>query len=182
MPSLVYCKTPDRLATKTRKTRMSIIIYRKIAKLLKLIFIHFGLHPIPLDYEEKTNDKPFAEYLLKLWSIFLMFTRIVIVLFVIYYQDKIFYDRDSVGKINDIFKYVLVFFTYIVILFESLVNKNRLKIIYSKLKSFRYECDILNINYAQYKDELLKDYIKKIICLIVFYVFVETKVTTNIGR
>lgn len=161
---------------------MSIIIYRKFAKLLKLIFIIFGLHPIPLDYENKTKDKPFAESIIKLWSIFLMLTRVVIFLVVIYYQDQIFYDRDSVGKINDILKYAMVFLAYIVIIFESMINKNRLKIIYRKLKCFRYECEILHINYAQYNDEMLKEYIRKVFCLAIFYVFIEIKVTTNIGR
>ena len=161
---------------------MSIIIYRKIAKLLKLIFIFFGLHPIPLDYENKMTDKPFAEKLLKLWSIFLMITRVVVFLAVIYYQDLIFYDRDSVGKINDVLKFTMVYFAYVVIIVESIINKNRLKIIYCKFKSFRFECKVLNINYDQYMDEMLKDYIKKIIYLFVFFIFVEYNVTTHIGR
>lgn len=161
---------------------MSIIIYRKIAKLLKLIFIFFGLHPIPLDYENKTKDKPFAEKLLKLWSIFLMITRVVIFLGVIYYQDKIFYDRDSIGKINDVLKFTMVYFAYVVIIVESLSNKNRLKIIYRKFKSFRFECKVLNINYTNYNDEMVKDYIRKIIFLSAFYIFVEYNVVTHIGR
>ena len=161
---------------------MNIIIYHKIAKLLKLIFIIFGLHPIPLDYENKMKDKQLEENFMKLWSIFLIFSRVIIFLIVIYYQDQIFYDRDSVGKINDILKYAMVFFAYVVIIIESMINKNRMKIIYRKLKSFRCECEILNINYAHYNDEMIKDYARKIICLMAFYVFVEIKVTTHVGR
>lgn len=111
-----------------------------------------------------------------------MIIRVVIFSGVIYYQHQIFYDRDSVDKTNDVLKFTMVYFAYVVIIVESISNQNRLKIIYRKFRSIRFECKVLNINYAYYDEEMVKDYIRNIILLSAFYIFVEYKVITHIGR
>lgn len=162
---------------------MKTKIYLKFLWLFKKALQAFGLFPISLDYYRDSRDssplKDSSNYIY--WSFFLILAWASNWIVIGFFEEFIFYDRSSVGKINDVLKYSTVSAACLAAIIEMLINREKLKSIHVKIQRFDRSCSVLKINWNEYLDASNKSYATLVFFTLLIYLAIEIKIVVAIG-
>lgn len=159
--------------------------YHKFLWAFKRLLQAFGLFPAPLGYYKNfrklsgksLNDSSNYVY----WSFFLIVVWISSWIVIGYFQAYIFYDRSSVGKINDILKFSTVSLACMVAIIEMIINREKLKTIHIKIMRFERICSVLKIDWKKYNDACNRSFAILVFFTLSIYLAIEIKIVLAIG-